>query len=271
MSARFEVVRTNGDQPWHARLVVNGRITWHTEQFARMVGAERAILSLLRAVQAATAAGGMTWNVEGREKVVTNWRGNPLGGLPLIEYLDERPEPPPEPVIDWPVYHRQITPLRRDAALEDYWHDRDLHWRNCFDDECDEAVPPVGAEVRVRFGVVKVTRKLLAARFVCRVHRRGGVMSDHNSTTERLREAARQAREQAKVARAVVAPLTHLYGDDCGQIVNAKQDDAVADWLDATADHLDATGGHCVCDDAALAVAVAYIDEPTSSTTGGAS
>lgn len=34
---------------------------------------------------------------------------------------------------------------------------------------------------------------------------------------------------------------------------------AVADWLDTTADHSDATGGHCVCDDAALAVADAYL------------
>lgn len=34
---------------------------------------------------------------------------------------------------------------------------------------------------------------------------------------------------------------------------------AVADWLDAAADHADATGGHCVCDDAALAVANVFL------------
>lgn len=89
-SARFEIVRTDAPQPWHARLLFNGRITWRTENYVRMVGAERAILSLLRATEAAPAAGGLIWNVEGMEKVVTNRRGNPLNSLPLVGYVDLR-------------------------------------------------------------------------------------------------------------------------------------------------------------------------------------
>lgn len=91
MSARFEVVRTDAvPQPWHARLVVNDRIIWRTENYTRMVGAERAVLSLLRVTEAAPAAGGLRWNVEGTEKVIVNHRGQLLGGLLLVKYVDER-------------------------------------------------------------------------------------------------------------------------------------------------------------------------------------
>jgi uncharacterized protein YegP (UPF0339 family) len=50
MSARFEVVRSNRfEQPWHARLVSNGRILMSSEQYARKVGAQRAIEAMGRA------------------------------------------------------------------------------------------------------------------------------------------------------------------------------------------------------------------------------
>lgn len=93
MSARFEVVRTDGRghdqrQYWHGRLVVNGRITWVTEMHSRMVGVERAILSLLNAVGLPVRS--MGWNVEGREKVLYNEDGLLLAGGPLVHYVDER-------------------------------------------------------------------------------------------------------------------------------------------------------------------------------------
>jgi uncharacterized protein YegP (UPF0339 family) len=46
-AARFEIVRSDAAQPWHARRIVNGRRTWVTENYARKVGAERAIRSLI--------------------------------------------------------------------------------------------------------------------------------------------------------------------------------------------------------------------------------
>lgn len=47
MSARFEIVRTDADQPWHARFRAwNGRIQWSTENYTRRRGAERAVLSI---------------------------------------------------------------------------------------------------------------------------------------------------------------------------------------------------------------------------------
>jgi hypothetical protein len=36
---------------------------------------------------------------------------------------------------------------------------------------------------------------------------------------------------------------------------------AVADWLDASATHADSTGGRCICHEAALAVASAYLGD----------
>lgn len=87
---RIEIVRTNATQPWHARIIVNGKITWHTENYTRMVGAERAVLSLLRITVPAVRA--LRWNVEGREKVVTNASGRALyaNALPTVLYVDER-------------------------------------------------------------------------------------------------------------------------------------------------------------------------------------
>lgn len=46
--ARFEVVRTDADQSWHARFrAANGRIVWHTENYTRRGRAVAAINSLV--------------------------------------------------------------------------------------------------------------------------------------------------------------------------------------------------------------------------------
>lgn len=47
MSARFEIVRTDAPQPWHARFrAANGRIVWTTENYARRGRAVDAIATL---------------------------------------------------------------------------------------------------------------------------------------------------------------------------------------------------------------------------------
>ena len=80
---RFEVVRTDGEQPWHARLCTNGRIAWHTENYTRRIGAERAIYSLVAALGGTMLSDEGEWNVEGVEKY--------LGPrLPMVKYVDER-------------------------------------------------------------------------------------------------------------------------------------------------------------------------------------
>ena len=89
----FEVVRTDAvPQPWHARLRVNGRITWRTENYTRMVGAARAILS------AADAFGycypQLSLNVPGKpgrlpvEKILAD--ADPAQPWISVRYLDER-------------------------------------------------------------------------------------------------------------------------------------------------------------------------------------
>lgn len=88
MSARFEIVRTDVDgQPWHARLVVNGQVTWWTEQYARKVGAERAIVSMVREVTGAQGLRIVT-NVPTRELIVCDSSGRVWG--PSILLVDER-------------------------------------------------------------------------------------------------------------------------------------------------------------------------------------
>ena len=48
MSARFEIVRTDAEQPWHARFrAANGRVVWTTENYARRRGALRAVESMV--------------------------------------------------------------------------------------------------------------------------------------------------------------------------------------------------------------------------------
>jgi uncharacterized protein YegP (UPF0339 family) len=47
-SARFEIVRTDAAQSWHARFrAANGRIVWTTENYARRRGADDAIDALV--------------------------------------------------------------------------------------------------------------------------------------------------------------------------------------------------------------------------------
>lgn len=88
MSARFEVVRSDAEQPWHARLRVNGEITWWTEQYARKVGAERAVRSLVAAVHELRVRDvQIVTNVPGIESVVRVPPWTPAG---LIAYVDER-------------------------------------------------------------------------------------------------------------------------------------------------------------------------------------
>ena len=44
---RFEIVRTDADQPWHARFrAANGRIVWVTENYRRRDSAAAAIDSI---------------------------------------------------------------------------------------------------------------------------------------------------------------------------------------------------------------------------------
>jgi uncharacterized protein YegP (UPF0339 family) len=46
---RFEVVRTDAQQPWHARLrSANGRITWTTENYWNEQSAHRAVGRMVR-------------------------------------------------------------------------------------------------------------------------------------------------------------------------------------------------------------------------------
>lgn len=91
MSSRFEVVRTDAAQPWHARFVAGGDLTtWRTENYTRMVGAERAVLSLCRHLGMPVT--GMKWNVEGVEKVLLQGTPDHVVG-PLVKYVDERAVP----------------------------------------------------------------------------------------------------------------------------------------------------------------------------------
>lgn len=51
MSARFEIVQTNAEQPWHARFVAaNGEAVWSTENYADVRGAEDAVALLADAL-----------------------------------------------------------------------------------------------------------------------------------------------------------------------------------------------------------------------------
>lgn len=45
---RFEIVRTNAEQPWHARFrAANGRVVWVTETYTRRRAAVEAVLTIL--------------------------------------------------------------------------------------------------------------------------------------------------------------------------------------------------------------------------------
>lgn len=93
MSTYFEVARTNAEQPWHARLWANGRIILRSENYSRMVGAERAILSAARTFGYEDPK--LTVNVPRehgvpREKVLTAL--DPSRPWLSVLYVDERVE-----------------------------------------------------------------------------------------------------------------------------------------------------------------------------------
>ena len=89
MSARFEIVRGSFAQPWHARLVSNGRVLMSSETYARKIGAERAVLSMLRALGFEDIIT-LAWNVEGVEKVFLYPDGGVVPHMPTVRYIDER-------------------------------------------------------------------------------------------------------------------------------------------------------------------------------------
>jgi hypothetical protein len=80
-----------------------------------------------------------------------------------VREVDERYVPPPV-VLEPPFYHKTIHPIvglgtrgAHRGPAEDFWHDREYHWRNCDGTtdrggDCTEAIPPKGAEVRSRTG-----------------------------------------------------------------------------------------------------------------------
>lgn len=130
-AARFEVVRTDAKQSWHARYrAANGRIVWTTENYTR----RRACLAAIE-----TIAGHVVLFAEIRVGCVS------ISGrfLDVID-VDERTPPPPPPEIEWPVYERHEG--------QTWLHDRDTHWRNCFTEDCYEITPTAGQTVQCRFG-----------------------------------------------------------------------------------------------------------------------
>lgn len=132
---RPQVART--DHGYVARVVANGRIV--------LSSGSQGYAHRRDAVQALRLAG-LAWLLNGAG-----------------EYVDER-TPPPEPAsIQWPVHHRQTMDYRT-QEYRDYWHDHEMHYRNCCGDECDEAVPPVGSEVQCRGERVTVTKAMLDER-----------------------------------------------------------------------------------------------------------
>ena len=125
---RFEAVRTAAG--WHGRLVAaNGRTVWTTEVYTRRRAAVAAINVLLAAVE-------------------THLR-DPVE----VRDIDERP-PPPAPLTAEPPYY-----LGRNFMGDNFWHDHDYHWRNCYESDCSEETPPVGARVLVRFGAIDYREK----------------------------------------------------------------------------------------------------------------
>lgn len=86
MTARFEVVRTDAVQPWHARFrAANGRIVWTTEQYARRAGALTAIASIAGAFSESGYAVLRTTYV----KILIDWPSDRAHSVD-IAYLDER-------------------------------------------------------------------------------------------------------------------------------------------------------------------------------------
>lgn len=86
-ASRFEIVRT--DAGWHARFISNARIIFASENYTRMVGAERAVLAFANA--GAASRWSLRWNVVGVEKVFWNDAFERVPRVaPLVKYVDER-------------------------------------------------------------------------------------------------------------------------------------------------------------------------------------
>lgn len=117
--SRFEIVRT--DAGWLGRFVAaNGREVWRTsETYKRRAGADRAVALL--------------WEQYTAHDVVDR---------------DERTPLPPPPTIEPPFY---VTATIRG---EEFWHDHEHHYRNCYGDDCTEGTPPIDTKVRGRMGSV---------------------------------------------------------------------------------------------------------------------
>lgn len=96
MSARFEVVRSDAAQPWHARLRVNGEITWTTEQHTRKISAERAVRSLVAHVHGVKVSRvTLVANVPGMVSVIAGVDSDGTVRMPgwsrlMVAYVDER-------------------------------------------------------------------------------------------------------------------------------------------------------------------------------------
>lgn len=92
MSApRFEIVRTDAPQQWHARFVAaNGKVVWTTENYARRNGALKAIGSLAQALNA--------WLAEDWVRL-----GAPSHIRREIRDVDERTPASDLPPLDWNV------------------------------------------------------------------------------------------------------------------------------------------------------------------------
>lgn len=159
---RFEIVRTNvrSQQGWHARFIAgNGRIVWTTEQYDRRRSAEDAILLLARQFWVdATFVGSNLLVVD------------MLMGAPGIEVrdVDDRYVPPPVELRP-PFYRTTVRPIldlhtrkARSGDPEEFWHDREYHYRQCTGTVSSVqsppwSTPPVGTMVWARMGEAKYT------------------------------------------------------------------------------------------------------------------
>lgn len=150
--SRFEIVRTNAGH--HARFIAdNGKTVWTTEVYKRRTGAVNAIASI------------------GDAPRYSNGRD---ADLIEVRDVDDRYVPPPVE-LEPPFFHTTTnrilnigTRQARYGPTEDFWHDREYHYRNCDGTtdqggNCTEAVPPAGAEVQGRMGKRALTAAESAA------------------------------------------------------------------------------------------------------------
>lgn len=148
---RFEIVRT--DAGHHARIVAtNGSIIMSSEVYTRRRGALGAVAVAMEAAGCFANRPPTPDSIPGRYLAVPLFSDADVSFE--VRDVDERTAPPAPPAIEWPVFHTQVSG-------QDYWHDRDTHWRHCYHSDCDEAIPPVGASVRCRLGDIVVTKRLL--------------------------------------------------------------------------------------------------------------